>query len=413
MARPCLPAVGVRVPRELTWFQHLFGFSEAAAIAEGGRIGSVRNLEAVRSKFELAEDGTLTSTVNGASYGAGVFSMPSLAELRSAAASAGLRPGTVTVRHEATPDIFEMHTRPELAGATFMAASQFNTLEFPSPDVTPEDGVTGYAFDATQGPACALAAPAATVVRNYLLHIPGGGIGQSAGRQLNLLGELLCRLQGSPGDRGGDPPPLVEVCNGYTKSDEARLRKLNAQLCAATPEAREELSGLLRIGLHSGVEVPWAADRFILRPPEERLRVSQTFCSALACGYSDGSLGSWEPLARLVLEAAYEATLLAAMLEGPGPGAPPDSPPVAVLTFLGGGVFGNADEWIEHAVARAVGRVARSGGALQVVMTHHMRVDEAKAARLDGAIASQKEVEAGDPPSDDEDPRIAGVPTEQ
>ena len=53
------------------------------------------------------------------------------------------------------------------------------------------------------------------------------------------------------------------------------------------------------------------------------------------------------------LQASYEAVLLCAALdqaEGQGSG-------LAVLTFLGGGVFGNKAEWIEEAIARAVVRL--------------------------------------------------------
>ena len=57
------------------------------------------------------------------------------------------------------------------------------------------------------------------------------------------------------------------------------------------------------------MEVPWSAERYTLLPEGERQRVTQTFCSALSCGYSDGSEEQWEPLARVVLDAAYEATL--------------------------------------------------------------------------------------------------------
>ena len=52
-------------------------------------------------------------------------------------------------------------------------------------------------------------------------------------------------------------------------------------------------------------------------------------------------------------QASYEAVLLCAALdqaEGQGSG-------LAVLTFLGGGVFGNKAEWIEEAIARAVVRL--------------------------------------------------------
>jgi hypothetical protein len=41
--------------------------------------------------------------------------------------------------------------------SVFQAASQFNCLEFPGPECKPEDGVTAYFCDRTQGPACALA----------------------------------------------------------------------------------------------------------------------------------------------------------------------------------------------------------------------------------------------------------------
>ena len=49
---------------------------------------------------------------------------------------------------------------PENAGALFQVASQLNLLEMTGPEVTPEDGVTIYQDDRTQGPACAIAAGA-------------------------------------------------------------------------------------------------------------------------------------------------------------------------------------------------------------------------------------------------------------
>ena len=60
-----------------------------------------------------------------------------------------------------------MHADPELDGALFQVASQFNLLEMTGPSATPEDGVTRYSADHTQGPACAIAAGAATIYRNY------------------------------------------------------------------------------------------------------------------------------------------------------------------------------------------------------------------------------------------------------
>merc|ERR1712196_379514 len=64
--------------------------------------------------------------------------------------------------------------------------------------------------------------------------------------------------------------------------------------------------------------------------------------------------GLWAPFAQLVLNAAYEATLTAAILETLT-GKDKDKPGAkkVYLTALGGGVFGNREEWIANAILRA------------------------------------------------------------
>jgi len=63
---------------------------------------------------------------------------------------------------------------------------------------------------------------------------------------------------------------------------------------------------------------------------------------------------SGRPLARLVLEAAYEATLHAAVLHGA-------ERQKVVLTALGGGVFGNKPAWIAEAVVKAIAKFKNAG----------------------------------------------------
>lgn len=283
------PQVGVLIDRR-QWFKHLFGFEEGL------------DPIAVRENFIL-EGGVLTSIQNGMHYRVGTFATPTLAQLRQEAASAMMDRG-VTLEHVATRDVFELHSDPRYAGATFMAASQFNCLEFPGPDTIPEDGVTKYIYDGTQGPACALAAAPATVVRNYLVPV-GLQTGQSVDAQLNNLEEVLSSLKAQD---------LVRVRNGYTHSDDERLGAINTKL--ADERARELAKEQLRVGVHSEVEVPWATGRprFELAPEGARQTVSQVFCSALSCSYSSGESVNWEPLARLVLSASYEATLLSALV---------------------------------------------------------------------------------------------------
>jgi len=321
------------------WFEQLFGFSE-------------RPYAETQAAFEL-EGEILRSSVNGRSFAAGRFSTPSLAWLREQAA--GLRPGTIKVKHEAIGDVLELHAKPENQGAMFQAASQFNCLEFAGPEEVPEDGVTQYETDPTQGPACALAAAAGTVVRNYFAEV-GGTRGQTRDRQLNNLDDVQARL--------GAAGQLVEIRNGYTFSDLERLSELGAAL--ATHD-RESLLGAVKIGVHADVGVTFAT-RFV-EPPEQRI-VSQAYCSALSCHYIGGEKEPWAPLATLVLDAAYEATLLAAAIEaarGRGSG-------VVWLTFLGGGVFGNDRRWIADAINRAISRLADR--ALDVRIAHYRRIDD-------------------------------------
>lgn len=70
-------------------------------------------------------------------------------------------------------DVRQLQPDSRQAGALFQVASQFNLLEMVGPAVSPEDGVTRYGLDATQGPACAIASGAGTTYRNYFAHVQG------------------------------------------------------------------------------------------------------------------------------------------------------------------------------------------------------------------------------------------------
>ena len=53
-------------------------------------------------------------------------------------------------------DIQSLILDPKNANCVFQAASQFNCLEMIEPSVTPDDGITIYCDDHTQGPICAM-----------------------------------------------------------------------------------------------------------------------------------------------------------------------------------------------------------------------------------------------------------------
>ncbi|MEM7154421.1 MAG: hypothetical protein AAF799_16360 [Myxococcota bacterium] len=329
-----------------TWFEQLFGFEEL-------------DYEDTAARF-ACQGSTLTSRVNGRSFEAGSFETPSVAELRARVATLGT--AGARVRHVAIGDVLELHALPENRHAMFQVASQLNCLEFGGPNEIPEHGVTQYAFDPTQGPACSLAAGAATVVRNYFVPVDGVP-GQRSDRQLDNSADLQRRL--------GSTDEFITVHNGYTFSDEARLDAMPAAIAAT---GREALIGAMRIGLQSRCQVTFAR-RF--EEPESPTFVSQAFCSALSCGYNRLPISMWKPLATIVLDAAYEATLLAALAEvesGIGSG-------VVWLTFLGGGVFGNDDAWIAAAIRRAIQRVPDP--RLDVRVAHYRSINEPLRAAVD------------------------------
>ena len=68
------------------------------------------------------------------------------------------------------------------------------------------------------------------------------------------------------------------------------------------------------------------------------------------------------PLARLVLEAAYEATLCAGILNYSRTGCNR-----LFLTLLGGGAFGNDPQWIFSAIRRAFDVYANCGLEVSIV----------------------------------------------
>src|SRR5262249_19220469 len=148
-------------------------------------------------------------------------------------------------------DVRQMHQAPENTGGLFQVASQFNLLEMVSPSVTPEDGVTRYQHDRTQGPACAIAAGAATVYRNYFVPL-GGGFGQTRDRQLDALSEL-----GETLSKQMNRPVLAlwEMRNGYALCSREGLDAITGHLEALEPQQRDVLRDKLSIGIHRDVEV--------------------------------------------------------------------------------------------------------------------------------------------------------------
>lgn len=308
------PSAHPRNHAPMTWFERLTG---------------VRETDGDTVRAQLTLDGEwLVSRPNGRRMRHGTLELPSLAELRARS-----QPGRGRLRvREVVADVGALHADPANAGAFFQVASQFNLLEMVHPQVTPEHGIGGYEHDRTQGPACAIAAGAGTIYRNYFVPV-GGGIGQTAQRQLDGLANLGHALGNGDGSRW-------RMQNGYALPTPAGLAQVASQLRAADEGERDRLRGLLRIGVQRDTEVTRSDHGHV---------VTQAYCSALPIAYSRLPAADWEPFARLVLEAAYEATLRAAAEHAAHTGVR-----TCFLTLLGGGAFGNATPWILDAAARAL-----------------------------------------------------------
>jgi hypothetical protein len=320
------------------WFERLTGFRELSY--EQTR----RNLEVARA--------TLRSKVNQKSYAIGELETPSLKELRNRGQDA-LGPLTGKLRvTNVCGDVRRMHHDAANERALFQVASQFNLLEMVGPGVTPEDGVSRYSGDATQGPACAIAAGAATIYRNYFAPT-SGQIGQTHDRQIDCLKDLGVAL-------GNHDDSLWKMRNGYALCSEEGLATIDRQLAAQDRQGLDELRQLLRVGIHWDVQVTDA--------PEPNPVVSQVFCSALPVSYTPVASERWQSFATLILEGAYEATLWAAVLNAGRHGSA-----VVFLTLLGGGAFGNETSWIHHAMHRALERF--EDVALDVRVVSYRKID--------------------------------------
>ncbi|VWX63375.1 conserved hypothetical protein [Burkholderiales bacterium 8X] len=341
--------------QQTNWFQKLTGFTEFSAVGRS-------DPEAYRKTQQLLArtPHTVASLVNACEYRCGPLTTPSLAKLRKRASQLPASPSRTSFK-VLQADVRVLLNAPESAGSLFQVASQFNLLEMVSHHVTPEHGVTEYRKDMTQGPICAIATGAATLFRNYLVPMAGGQFGQTADRQINTFADLDARLHQALDLPGGRR--LWSVKNGWLMTDSlsalnqaSTKEKLGALL--GDPNQVDSLAQSLRIGLHAGVEVTTSPTRHL---------VSLALCSAIPINAQSRELEKpLAPLARLVLRALYEATLLEsacrAALQHAGSNR-------VYLTMVGGGAFGNDEAWILEAIRAALKVVEYRG--LEVILVSY------------------------------------------
>lgn len=314
----------------MSWFENLTGCSEESPAH-------------VRAHLRV-EGQRLHCASNRRSWQYGHLETPSLAELRARVQAVPCEHRSVSIQ-EIVANVQHLHLDTNNQHALFQVASQFNLLEMVGPDVTPERGVGIYEHDRTQGPACAIAAGAGTIYRNYFA-VVNGQAGQSESNQIDCLSDVGVLL-------GNADERLWQMTNGYALPSVHGLQEIDRQLGAMNESERDRVRQSLRIGLQWGTQVTLADAAHL---------VSHAYCSALPVAYTEHPRELWARFATLILEASYEATICAAILN-----ASNTKNPTLFLTLLGGGAFGNEVDWIVEAIRRALHGYRDSGLDVSIV----------------------------------------------
>lgn len=312
------------------WFEQLTGFKEESP-------------ENVRNNIEI-NGSEIISRVNSKRFSYGKLEVPTLAELKKQNKNINEYNEEIKVT-EIVADVQELHAQVENSNALFQAASQFNLLEMVSPSVTPEQGIDRYELDYTQGPACAISCGAGTIYRNYFAEI-NGQIGQTTHNQIDCL-DLIGK------EFNNDNLNLWKMQNGYALVNQNGLLAINKKIAQLTETEREKLKEKLKTGIQWNTEVTKS---------ETKHKVSQIYCSALPVAYNHIESIYWEYFARIILEATYESTILAGILN-----MERNKSNKVFLTLVGGGAFGNEEYWILESMQKAIRKFKHAPLDIKVV----------------------------------------------
>lgn len=299
------------------WFKELTGFQEESP-------------ENVKSKL-IIENDYFISLENSKKITFGKLEIPTLEQLRNQNSQINNYRDKIQVS-EIVADIKDLHNQIENENALFQVASQFNLLEMINPNINPEMGIDRYEFDRTQGPICAISCGAGTIYRNYFVEL-NEHIGQTENNQIDCLELIGDELENKRLN-------LWKMKNGYALLSQNGLLAINKKIAQFNENERESLKGKLKVGIQWQTEVTIS---------ETKHKVSQIYCSALPIAYSQIESFYWEYFSRIILEALYEATLYAGMIN-----MEKNNSNLVYLTLVGGGAFGNEEYWILESMKKAV-----------------------------------------------------------
>ena len=302
-----------------------------------------------------------------------------------------------------------LHMNTDNNGAVFQVASQFNCLEMYNHYFTPNHGVGVYINDRTQGPACAMACPAALVYRNYLVkHSKNRVKPNNTTDKAVYIGQNIVQIDNLSnlgtivGNNTMPDGKYWTMKNGYAflKSRDSLL-ELNREL--ATEGKINDAMDELCVGVH------WKTS---VRPNSNpnTNKVCQVYASALPINYNNNlfirddipvpSPDEWRTFASAILKASYEATLAVAAIKLKEDNLDRIK---CFITLIGGGAFENDRLWIQEALYQAINKYKY--WPIDVILVHY----GAKVSR-DISNAFPK-FRAGETPAIPTTPAAAATPT--
>lgn len=323
------------------WFIKLFGFKESVSLVR-------KHLSCSKVGFNVK----IMSDINNISYNAGNFQIRNISSFLNKFPKLPIRNGgsfnILSGKGRETKnfqkiDAFSMQSLPENDGATYLAASNFNCLEFTSRIDSVRNGVTDYIYDNTQGPYTALACPQSAVYRNYFYEHPNKNATGQLKEQINLLSKTPLKVEnGYAIISTSDTSDLVE--KKFNWSDENNYP----------------------VGVHNNCDVllTRASNRkFKIVDKKSKPIIANHVYAASFNLYDDVVMNNFTlQILQHILEAEYKSTILSAwensikMEEEGRQGAKK-----LFLTLLGGGVFGNPKDIIAKSIISSKDELIKSG----------------------------------------------------
>lgn len=324
------------------WFNIAFGFNES------------KKFETNRDKFLNMYNHEKNKSIN--SIDAGEFYLMDLNTMHGIMKKHSKNKKGKVNLHHIVEDITNIHLNKKYENSTIQVASQFNCLEMIDQTKTPQDGITNYIYDRTQGPICTLSTPAGLAYRNYI-YLNGD-------TQIDTTKEPLQYLKSITEKNIG-----WNIVNGYMFfNDIDQLRNTHNILLELSIEQRNYFKNFIKVGIHNNLGV------FDYTKKKQTNIVNHVYCSGIPISYNTNIPKDkhflFSGLSELFLEAIYELTLLSACYNN----IVNNTNKQCFLTYIGGGVFGMDIKQIYRAIEKSCDNVEKYGFDLDVIIVDYKKL---------------------------------------